>query len=304
MKHIARIFTLISLVISTSVLAQEEQQGMTIEEFEASLNFQQGQIELPNNLATLDLPATFRYLDPNDTERVLVDAWGNPAGDGTLGMLVPAETSLLSNEGWGVIITYDNDGHVSDDEADSIDYNELLQNMQEETREANKQRSAQGYESLELVGWAEPPFYDKANHKLHWAKELHFGSNQINTLNYNVRVLGREGVLVLNAVSEMNQLSSIKEQMKDVVAFTNFNDGQRYSDFNASTDKVAAYGLAALVAGGVAAKTGLFAKLIAMLIAAKKLVLLALGAIVVWITRLFKGRSGNNRVEASSEQEP
>ncbi len=82
------------------------QPQMTAEQFLASLKFQSGKIDLPNGIATLDLPATFRYLDPSDSSRVLVDAWGNPPGGTTLGMIFPANTSPLSQSGWGIVITY------------------------------------------------------------------------------------------------------------------------------------------------------------------------------------------------------
>src|SRR5205814_4303057 len=117
----------------------------------------------------------------------------------------------------------------------------------------------QGYAAMELIGWAAPPRYDKAAHKLYWAKELKFSGETGNTLNYNIRVLGRRGVLVLNAVAAMLQLPEIEKNTPKILAAIDFNPGNRYADFSeASGDKVASYGIAALVAGGVAAKLGLF----------------------------------------------
>jgi uncharacterized membrane-anchored protein len=104
-------------------------------------------------------------------------------------------------------------------------------------------------------------------------------------------VLGRQGVLVLNAIATMNQIDTIKTEMKHVTAFTDFTPGNRYADFNAATDKTAEYGLAALVAGGVAAKLGLFGKLFAFLLAFKKLIILGVVAVGVGIARFFKGKS-------------
>ena len=265
----------------------ETSKSMTAAEFEASLKYQQGKITLPNGIATLDLPPSFRYLPPDDAERVLVDAWGNPPGAKSLGMLFPSNVGPLSPNGWGVIITYNEDGHVKDDDADSIKYNELLKDMQESTVAANEERKKLGYDSMTLVGWAENPSYDKATHKFYWAKELAIEKSEQHSLNYNIRVLGRKGVLVLNAVAGMDQIGQIKKEMKDIVAFTEFTKGNGYSDFDSSTDKVAEYGLAALVAGGVAAKLGFFGKLFAILLAAKKLLLVALVAIGGAVSRLF-----------------
>jgi uncharacterized membrane-anchored protein len=144
---------------------------------------------------------------------------------------------------------------------------------------------------MTLVNWAEAPRYDKTSHKLYWAQELNTEGAPGNTLNYNIRVLGRKGVLVLNAVASMAQLASIREEMKLVTAVSDFTPGNRYTDFNSSTDKVAEYGLAALVAGGVASKLGLFGKLLALLLAFKKLIFIGVAAAGTGIYRFFSGRS-------------
>lgn len=266
----------------------EAKKTMTAAEFEASLKYQHGEILLPNKVATLNLSKEFRYLGPEDAEKVLVHAWGNPPGHKALGMIFPAEVGPLSDNGWGVVITYEEDGYVSDKDADSIKYDDLLKQMKEDIAATNEERKKEGYGTLELVGWAAKPFYDKQAHKLHWAKELSFNNDPSHTLNYNIRILGRYGVLILNAVSEVNQLASVEKNMQQMLALTNFNPGYRYEDFNSNTDKVAAYGLAALVAGGIAAKAGLFSKLLVLLIAAKKFIVLIVVAVVAFLGKLFK----------------
>lgn len=268
--------------------AQGQQEQQTAEQFLASLNFQKGKITLPGGIATLELPPAFRYLAPADTARLLEQGWGNPPGAATLGMIVPAEVSPLSEEGWGVVVTYDKDGHVKDDDADSIDYAELLQEIQESIADENKARKEEGYPAMTLVGWAEKPHYDKIQHKLYWAKELRTEGAKANGLNYNIRVLGREGVLVLNAVASLGQLDQVRTEMQQVTTFTNFTAGNRYADFNAQTDKVAEYGIAALVAGGVAAKLGFFGKLLALLVAFKKLIILGAAAAASLLWKLFR----------------
>ena len=112
----------------------------TREQVEAQLRYQTGRVTLSRGLATLDLPTDFRYLDPQETDIVL-RAWGNPPGHETLGMLVPAGVHVLTPEGWGVIISFSEDGYVKDDDAAKIDYGELLRTMQQATREANPERA-------------------------------------------------------------------------------------------------------------------------------------------------------------------
>lgn len=279
-----------ALVAFCAIAYASEKPKVSRAEFEASIKYRKGEISLPGGIATLKIPDSFRYLGPEDSERVLVQAWGNPAGNNTLGMILPSSVSPLSKNGWGVIITYEEDGYVSDKDADGINYDDLLKDMKKGVAERNKERRKNGYETIELVGWAEKPSYDKATHKLYWAKELAFNGEKEHTLNYNIRVLGRKGVLVLNAVSDMKQISDVRTEMQQVLTFAEFNQGYRYADFDAKTDKVAAYGIAALVAGGVAAKAGLFTKLFAVVLAAKKVLFAGAIALIAGIGKLFGGK--------------
>lgn len=266
------------------------EQGMTSDEFLASLSPAHGKIILPGSIAELDLPDSFYYLSPEDAERVLVDAWGNPSGAGTLGMIVPSAYTVLDEGSWAVIVTYEEDGHVDDDDALELDYNELLDQMREQTEEESAYRVENGYEPIKLIGWAAAPRYDADAKKMYWAKEIQFGDTGPNTLNYNVRVLGRKGVLVLNMVATTGELSEIEAATPTVLAMTDFTEGNRYADFNPDVDQVAAYGVGALIAGKLAAKAGLFAKLGVLLIALKKFwIFLVIGAGVL-LKQLFFGR--------------
>lgn len=288
-----RVLVLLSALLAAFSVAAQEQEQITAEEFLASLNFQKGAITLPGEVATLTLPEGFHYLSPEDTERVLVTAWGNPPGNETLGMLVKDPEDILADESWAVVIAYEEDGYVSDEDADSIDYAAMLADMQASSLESNAARVEAGYDEVALVGWAATPRYDKTTNKLYWAKELRFGDIPVNTLNYNVRILGRKGVLVLNLVATMPQLQEIEAVIPIVLAMTNFNPGHRYSDFDPSIDQVAAYGIGALVAGKLAAKAGLFAKFGVLLLALKKFwifLIVAIGAIFARVLRRDKSK--------------
>ncbi|MEM7468958.1 MAG: DUF2167 domain-containing protein, partial [Pseudomonadota bacterium] len=209
---------------------------------------------------------------------------GNPPGKTTLGMLIPADKTPFDEDSWAATIEYEEDGYVSDADADEINYDDLLAQMKKDTLAASEQRVAQGYESIELVGWASPPYYDSNAKKLHWAKEIKFGTFETNTLNYNIRVLGRRGVLVLNFIAGINQKPEIDANVDAVLSLASFDEGSRYTDFDPDIDKVAAYGLGALVAGKVIAKTGLFA---AALIFLKKFGVLIVVGVGLLLKRLF-----------------
>ncbi|RYD70214.1 MAG: DUF2167 domain-containing protein, partial [Sphingobacteriales bacterium] len=92
-----------------------------------------------------------------------------------------------------------------------------------------------------------------------WAKEIKFGSAEINTLNYNVRILGRKGVLILNAIASVNSLAVVKADIPKVLNSVHFSDGNKYNDFNPEIDEVAAWTIGGLVAGKILAKVGFFA---------------------------------------------
>jgi uncharacterized membrane-anchored protein len=303
MRRLITALLCLSLAAILPAVAADDAPKMSAQQFLSTLTFREGKVQLPGDIATLDLPSTFRYLDPADAGKLLSEGWGNPPGAKTLGMIVPADVNLLSAAGWGVVVTYDKDGHVKDDDADKINYADLLKDIQEGMLENNKARKEQGYAPMTLVGWAEQPSYDKSQHKLYWAKELHTEGDNENGLNYNIRVLGREGVLVLNAVSGMNQIAQVKTEMKKVTAFTDFTPGNRYTDFNAGTDKVAEYGIAALVAGGVAAKLGFFGKIFALLLAFKKIILIGVAAIGSWVYKLL-GRKREEKAAAVDLSKP
>jgi uncharacterized membrane-anchored protein len=82
----------------------------------------------------------------------------------------------------------------------------------------------------------------------------------------------------------MDQKPVIKSNIDTVLALADFDQGSRYSDFDPDIDKVAAYGLGALVAGKVIAKTGFLA---AALIFLKKFGVIIIIGIGVFLKRLF-----------------
>jgi uncharacterized membrane-anchored protein len=280
-------------------LAQDDAANTTKQQqFIDSLHFQTGDIALAKADAHLHLQPGFRYLDQKDARKVLEDLWGNPPDEDVMGLLVPDSAGLDSDHSWAVVLTYsDEDGHVSDEDASKIDYTQMLKDLQEQTADSNEERKKAGYPTVKLIGWAQPPHYDVLHKKLHWAKEVAFSDSEGHTLNYEIRVLGREGYLSMEAVAGMADQSLVNEGMQQVLPMAEFDAGHRYADFNPKTDKLAAYGLGALVAGGIAAKTGLLAKIGVMLLAAKKLVIAAFVGIAALVKKIFGGKKGGGTVQ-------
>ncbi|HEV2606510.1 MAG TPA: DUF2167 domain-containing protein [Xanthomonadaceae bacterium] len=259
----------------------------------ASLQYQTGEIAIPEAKAHLHLGDGFRYLPKPEARKVLEQLWHNPPDDDILGMVVPTATPLSNDHAWAVVVTRIDEGHVSDEDAAKTDYVQMLKDMQQATNEANPERKKAGYSEMTLVGWSAPPHYDAASKKLYWARELSFSDAPQHTLNYDVRVLGRTGYLSLNAIAGIGDSATVQTGMQQLLPMVDFDPGQRYADFNPSTDKLAAYGIAALVAGGIAAKAGLFAKLGVILLAAKKFIILVVAALGAGIKKLFGGKDKN-----------
>jgi uncharacterized membrane-anchored protein len=286
MKTVITIFVL-AFAVQTFASVETDSVQLFFDSLEASFQYQHGEIKLDNGIGSLHVPTGFRYLDARQADYVIHDLWGNPPGGETLGMIVPEDIGITSANSWAFIITYDEMGYVKDDDATDMDYEELLKEMQADAAATNEERKKLGYETIAIIGWASKPFYDNEKKVLHWAKEIKFGETGGTTLNYNVRVLGRKGVLVLNAVASMEQLPDVKKNIDPVLTSFNYTDGNKYADFNPEMDEVAAWTIGGLVAGKVLAKAGFFALILKNI----KLIALAIGGLATAIWRWYRKKT-------------
>lgn len=272
--------------LTTYAQVVEDSTQILINNIEKSLDYQTGSIELETGNATLTVPEGFGYLNKEQANYVLSDLWGNPKDETILGLLVPSDKGVLADNSWVFVISFEEMGYVEDEDADDIDYDELLEQLKEETKNSNTERKSLGYETIDFVGWASKPYYDKNKKILHWAKEVKFGENPENTLNYNLRVLGRKGVFMLNAVASMKQLPEVKANIDNVIGSVEFKEGHKYADFIPDVDNVAAWTIGGLVAGKVLAKTGFFVVLLKFW----KIIAVAIGGGATTLWKFLKGR--------------
>jgi uncharacterized membrane-anchored protein len=264
-----------------------------------SLHPQTGAVSVPGTDAKLQMGDRYYFLDSADARKVLVDLWGNRPEEvsNVLGMFI-AKGQNAVDAPWGAVVTWKGDGFVSDKDAKKTDYAKLLKDMQASDAEDNKERTKAGFSTISVVGWAQTPVYDSSHHTLIWARELAVSDRTQHTLNYDIRVLGRKGVLSLNVVGGMKDLKDIQtiaDSVRDTVAF---DPGFRYQDYK-DGDKRAAYGVAGLLAAGVglavAKKAGLLG---VILLFGKKfivLILAAFGGAGAWISRQWKKITGRRR---------
>jgi uncharacterized membrane-anchored protein len=265
-----------------------------------------GDVRLPGPQATLRLGQRFYFLGAEEAKQVLKE-WGNPPeqSEGVLGIVFPAGKTFAENT-WGAVVSYEPSGYVSDKDADKADYDKMVRDEQASETDENERLKKQGFATAHLVGWAQPPTYDHGKHFLIWARDIKFSNEDADTLNYDLRILGRHGVLSVNLVSTMPKLAEVRADAAELAGAAGFDSGAAYGDFQAGKDKTAEYGVAGLVAAGLgvaaAQKLGLFA-LIAVF-AKKAIVLIVAGfaAIAAWVRRLF-GR-GKAQPTAAGAVEP
>jgi uncharacterized membrane-anchored protein len=251
-----------------------------------SMKWERGTISIADGSIKLNIPQGFKFLNAEQSQHVLEDLWGNLKDSSVLGMIFPESASPLSDSAWAYVVTYNQMGYVKDTDADDINYEDLLKEMKEDSKKTNEERVKQGLDKFDLIGWAQKPYYDKENKVLHWAKEFHAEGAEGNTLNYDIRILGRKGVLSMNAVAGMEQLPEVKSHINEVLKMAEFTDGNKYDDFNPDVDEVAAWTIGGLVAGKVLAKAGFLAIILKYL----KLIILGVAALGGGIWKWVTGR--------------
>ena len=237
--------------------------------------------------ATIKVPEGYFFLDQTATRKFLEANQNIPDGDelGTIVRLTPG-----SEDYWFAVFTYSETGHIKDDDKDSIDAAGLMQSMQAGSREANDERRLRGWPPLTLEGWHQPPFYNAATHNLTWSTRLDSTGEKV--INHSIRLLGRTGLMSAQLVADPGTVDVSIAEFDQVLTSYSFNEGYKYAEFRAG-DKLAAYGLTALIAGGAGAaavKTGLFKKI-------WKLIVFGLVALVAAVKKFFSGLGTPERAE-------
>ena len=237
--------------------------------------------------AVLHLPDGKLYI-PQPHAAKLMHAMGNPGDYSDLEGVV----FQRGDDGWFATLRFEKSGYIKDDDAKHWDAADMLKSFKEGTEASNEERKKMGGRALEITGWAQEPTYAADTHRLVWAmksREVGAPANEPQGVNYNTYALGREGYMSLNLVTGLDDLPKYKGEAQQLLGALEFNDGKRYADFNSSTDKVAEYGLAALVLGVGAKKLGLLAVIGAFFLKFAKIIVLAVvgfgGAIMKFFGR-------------------
>jgi uncharacterized membrane-anchored protein len=249
--------------------------------------------------ATLKLPAGYLFIPKAEGARFL-RALGNVINDeGFVGIVV----GTRQNDQWIVVIRYVKEGYIKDDDAKNWNADELLKNIRDGVEETNKDRVARGFPELQVIGWVAPPAYDVPTHRLVWsllAKHKDEPDNAPKSINYNTYALGRDGYFSLNLLSGSDRIASEKSAAQELLADLSYNAGKRYEDFSSTTDRIAEYGLMALVGGVAVKKLGLLALVIGLVLKFAKVILLGAAVLGAGVMRFFRRKPRSNSVDGAA----
>jgi uncharacterized membrane-anchored protein len=249
------------------------------------------QVEM-GSLAKEQLPPDTIWANASDTQK-LMERMGNRSDGSELGLI----TSGKEGANWFIVFEKREVGYIKDDDQGSIDADALFKQISDATEEANKDREKDGVSPLHVKAWKVAPHYDPKTHHLVWALLAADGQNEV--VNYNIRMLGREGFVSATFVDSSSNFDKAEPMLKAALQGFSFKNGHTYAEWRPG-DKVAEYGLTALVAAGAGAaavKLGLFGVLAKFFVKAWKLVVVGFGAVASWIARLFKKKQADTNLQ-------
>ncbi|WP_293368686.1 DUF2167 domain-containing protein [Nevskia sp.] len=237
----------------------------------------------------LKLPGGYGFV-PLEEARKLMEALGNSVDKRFVGLIFPVGQP---DANWMMTLDFDPAGYIRDDDAREWNADDMLKSLREGTLAGNERRRALGYPGLEVTQWIEPPNWDAANQRLVWSLEARDIGAEVGapgTVNYNTYVLGREGYFEMNLITSSAEIERYKPDARSLLAAVAFDEGKRYADFKPDTDKVATYGLAALVGGVAAKKLGLLAVIGVFLAKFAKVIILAVAGFGALAAKFVRGK--------------
>lgn len=262
---------------------------------ETAIDWQHGPITAKlGSQAQFAIPQGYLFADSEGTKKFLEKNENIPSGQ---------EVGLLASpkSGWFVIFEFADVGYVKDDEKKSLDADAMLESIRKDTEAANEERKRRGWGAMTVVGWMQAPHYDEATHNLEWAVKGEDEKGNVSS-NLNTRYLGRRGYMSVTLVADADKFEATSTEFRKVLTGFSYSPDNDYRAF-VKGDKVAEYGLTALVVGGataVAAKTGLLKVIGKFLVAGWKLILAGLAALAGALRKLFARRDREAPVETTS----
>ncbi|GGA71199.1 hypothetical protein GCM10011521_06660 [Arenimonas soli] len=232
--------------------------------------------------AQFEVPEGFAFLDADETVKFQEINQNIPGNRQTVFAPLNLE--------WFALFEFEDTGYIQDNE--EIDADAILEGIRESQREANEELKKRGWATMTIDGWSYNPRYDPESNRLEWALTATSHPTGQKVVNFNTRILGRRGVMKVTLVTEPVHLEADVPGFKAALAGFGFLPDEQYAAFREG-DKVAAYGLGALILGGAAAagaKSGLLKSV-------GKFILFGVLALFAGLWSRIKGLFGSKKAE-------
>jgi uncharacterized membrane-anchored protein len=276
---------LIGAVLTTSALATAPQSASAVNAQITKMDWQKGTVHLGSSHATLAQPPSLRIIRGADARKF--DELMNGVTNDTV-----EAVSADRKSGDIVVFEYTDSGYVKADDWTSLDPNQMLEDIKNNTENANKERQAQGIPVVHVAGWLEKPQYDKATGTVRWSIAANAQGGR--SFNAVALILGRHGYQKLTWVGQLNEYKPRGGLLDKVVSADRFDKGARYTEY-VTGDKIAEFGLAALAGAGLA-KVGFFAGLLLLFKKLAIVIIVAVAAGYRWIRQRFSGVAASQRI--------
>jgi uncharacterized membrane-anchored protein len=244
----------------------------------------QAQVAVPDNCVFTGEEGTREFMELTE----------NPVNGDEVGTVLCKllDASGKTESTWFAVFEFDESGFVKDDEKESLDADAILASLKQGNEHGNRERKQRGWDAIYLDGWQRAPHYDERTRNLTWATRLH-AEDDAKVLNHSVRLLGRGGVMSVDLVVSPEYYDRALPAFNAVVGNYHYKAGHTYAEWRQG-DKIASYGLTALVAGGAGAvlmKTGLLQKF-------GKAIVLALAGAAAAVKKFFFGKGKDASAKA------
>ena len=201
----------------------------------AQLNWLTGPTTVPiTDYAEMALPEGYVALSSVDTAALMKTMQTPSSGEEYY--VGPADQS------WYAVFSYQETGHVQDDER--VDPDLLIAFIRGHETTDNIERRRRGQSDLRIRGWRYSPSYDSTNKRLAWAVEGE--SDDAVVVTYSTRILGRIGVMSATMVVDSSQVDAAARQFQNLLEGFYFLPGHAYAEYRAG-DKLATKKLSALI---------------------------------------------------------
>lgn len=288
------ILVLILFSSATQVCADEKHDERFMRKFEASLDYKNGTVSISENRATLRLMDGYRFLDSRDAKKILLGLWGQPSPKNTDGIILAPGIGPFSDDTWAFGLSFDATGHIIDIGDTGIDSEVIMAKLKNNLVNENRKRQNEDLQTIEILDWEIKPIYDKTHRCLYWAIKYSFSNEIQNEIIYNIKMLGRNGVLSISTQVREKLSDQLNNHMKNVIRFAEFNPGQEYDAFDGKKETPSESKLSDLITGAKAKEETLQEKITNGLASYRRFLILIIFASLYLITKHFRSSKSSS----------